>query len=75
MWVPCFTHIFSVAIKVNSSNAAIRDKEVANHVSCSYVRESNHVIINSFKVHWIKCRDNFFNACSTAVQVLKMLTA
>jgi hypothetical protein len=63
MWVPYFTHIFPVVLKVNLSDAAIGEKEVVKHVSCSCVSESIHVIVKNFKVHWLKCRDNLFFQC------------
>jgi hypothetical protein len=51
---------FPVVLKINSSDAAIREKEVVKHVSSSCVSEPNHVIVKNVD-------DFFFNACSTFV--------
>jgi hypothetical protein len=61
--VPCLTYLLEIVLQINSSDAAISEKQVFKHLSGRDVCKAYHVVIQDVKVHWLKNSDDLFLKC------------
>jgi hypothetical protein len=61
--IPSSAHVFKVDPQVDRSDVPVSLKEVIQHVSCSDVGVSHHVVIQDIQIHWFKHTDDLLLQC------------
>jgi hypothetical protein len=47
-------------LQINSSDAAISEKQVFKHLSGRDVSKANYIVVQNVQVHWLKSSDGVF---------------